>query len=415
MSKKIVIIGGGFAGVYTYLGLRKRLQAQKERPEITLISKDNYFLFTPLLHEVATGGVRAHDIVQPLRQIAKTALDRVVISPAKSIDITRKVVTTACIDVPYDYLVIATGATTNYFKFNPELVYTLKTMQDALLLKNHILDIFDTADRTEDPKEREKLLTFVVIGGGPTGVELVTEMDEFIYGTLHMAYPSITPGIVKLYLIHGKSELINMFHPKVRLITLETLRNEHMITTILDCLVMNIEPGKVSLSNGAVLETDNVILTTGVQAIYPDFQEKLDLNEHGQILVNTFLQVPEHPELFALGDVAAIDGQSIPQTAQAAVQEAEIAAQNIVQAIAGKPPAEFHYKEQGQLVSLGRWKAAAHIGIFNFSGGLAWWTWRTIYAAKIVGWANRFRVIVDWTLDMFYQRDISKLTNIEKK
>jgi NADH dehydrogenase len=431
--KKIVIVGGGFGGVYTYLNLQKHLGALKERPEITLISKDNYFLFTPLLHEVATGGVRAHDIVQPIRQIVKTALDSVIISPAKSIDTNRKIVTTDCAEVAYDYLVIATGATTNYFSFKPEMVYTLKTMRDALRLKNHILDIFDTADRTEDKKEREKLLTFVVIGGGPTGVELVTEMDEFIYGTLHAAYPSIAPGEVKLYLIHGKSELINMFHPKMRKVTIETLRKEHMITTMLDCLVTDIAPGHITLSGGTVLETDNVILTTGVQAVYPGLSENPRLSDRGQLLVNSFLQIAEHPEIFALGDVAAIDGQSTPQTAQAAVQEAEVVAQNIASLVhyspgeaEGKSPAApttgsgnnllipFIYKEQGELVSLGRWKAAAHIGIFNFSGGLAWWTWRTVYAAKIVGWANRFRVIVDWTLDMFYQRDISKLTNTDK-
>ena len=409
-KKKIVIVGGGFGGVYTYVGLRMFLRAQKERPEITLIAKDNYFLFTPLLHEVATGGVRASDIVQPIRQIVDTRLDRVVTSPVKNIDIRKKIVSTACTKIPYDYLAIATGSATNYFTFKPKLVYALKTMEDALRLKNHILDIFDVADRTHDPREREKLLTFVVIGGGPTGVELVTEMDEFIHGTLRVAYSSIMPSEVKLCLIHGKRELIDMFHPKMRSKALEALRGEHMITTILDCRVTDIAPGKVTLSDGTILETDNVIVTTGIQAIYPNFSEKINLNSRGQILVNKFLQVPEYPEIFVLGDTASVDGQAIPQTAQAAVQEADTAAHNIVQVIVGRPLTEFRYKTKGELVSLGRWKAVAHIGPFNFSGALAWWTWRTVYAAKIVGWANRFRVVVDWTLDMFYPRDISKLT-----
>ena len=414
MTKKprVVIIGGGFAGVYTYRNLHKEFHGQADRPEITLISKNNYFLFTPLLHEVATGSVRAHDIVQPLRQIADTCLDRVVVSPATSIDIASRVASTSSADIPYDYLVLATGAATQLFKFPPELVYTLKTLEDALLLKNHLLEVFDAAERTGNKKERAKLLTFMVVGGGATGVELITEMDEFIYDTLCKAYPSISPEEVKIYLVHGKNELVDSFSPSIRRKTLAAFKNKHMVKVLLNSLVSKITKGKAALASGEVVETETIVMATGITATYPAFSEKIQTNPRGQILVNRYLQIPGHSEIFALGDAAAVNEEnySTPQTAQAAVQEAKVAAYNITALIRNFQLAKFEYREQGQLISLGRWKAAAKIGWFSFSGMFAWWLWRTIYAGKVIGWANRLRLILDWTIDMFYKRDISRLS-----
>lgn len=404
---KIIIIGGGFGGLYSYIYLRKQL---KHTPaQITLISPENYFLFTPLLHEVATGSVNQSNIIYPLRKLVRGKNARFIQGSVQKIDTAQKIVTTENETLNYDYLVIAGGS-------KPAMptphTFTLKNLQNARNIKNHIIEMFEQSERSPDPKEREKLLTFVVVGAGPTGVELAAEIHEFTTNSLTRYYNSIKPEEVETILIHSGSEIIPQFKPKLRTKSLQILqKNARHLQIILNTKVIKVTPDQITLSNNQTINTQTTIMTIGVQANALQIIPEPNKNTKAQLEVNENLQLFNANNVFALGDIAHIssNNQIVPQTAQAAVMEAKNVAQNIKRALTNKPAIKFQYQEKGQLLSLGGWKAAAYIGGLYFNGHLAWWIWRTIYVSKMPGWSNRLRIILDWTLDIFYPRDISKL------
>ncbi len=407
-KKKIVIVGGGFGGVYTYLNLWKKINISLT--ELVLISKKNYFLFTPLLHEVATGSVNQSNIIQPLREILKPGPGSIMEEEVLSINTQDQIVFTEQKKINYDFLVLAAGAKTNYFGFGQEMVFGLKDLHDARRLKNHLVECFEKAEWEEDLEERKKLLTFVVIGGGPTGVELVAEVAEFVSDTLVNSFKSIKKQDLKIYLVQKGEKLLPNFDSILAEKAAKLLSNKAGLEILFNCEVSEISKDRVILKNGKILKTNTAILSAGVKPNNFDLGELVNLNKKGQILTNSFLQIPSLPNIFVVGDMAAINCEknSIPQTAQAAEAGALVVAKNISAIINNKPLTSFLYKEKGQLVSLGRWMAIAQIYKIKLFGHFAWWVWRTIYASKLIGWANRLRVVLDWTIDIFYPRDISK-------
>ncbi len=407
-KKRIVIVGGGFGGVYSFLNLSRLFK--KGEVEITLISKQNYFLFTPLLHEVATGSVNKSNIVQPLRQILGKNKGRIIVSEVKDIDLNHNQLTTSLGQVKYDYLVLAAGSNTNENNFEGHGHFGLKTLEDAEKLKNHIIGCFEKAEHEQDEIEQQKLLTFVVIGGGPTGVELAAELAEFAGETLLSAF-LVPKDKLRICLVQSKKKLLPQFDPRLSKKADEYLSQKPYLKVLLNSYVSKITAHEVVLQDGRVFGTYTPILTAGVKPVVLNIFPAVQLNSKGQILTNQFLQIPGFANVFAVGDMSAIacEKSSIPQTAQAAEAAALAAAQNIKALVFSDKPSIFKYKERGQLVSLGNWMAIAEIFHFRFFGHFAWWVWRTIYAAKLVGWANRIRVILDWTIDIFYPRDISKL------
>lgn len=407
-KKKIVIVGGGFGGVYAALNLNTKLA------DVCLISKENFFLFTPLLHEVATGSVNPSNIIQPLRQITTDLGISFHKAEVLKVNNQENYLQTSLGNVPYDYLVLALGAKTDADKIknnsSVSKTFELKSLTDAKEFKNHIIDSFEKAVLLPaNSPERKQFLQFVVIGAGATGVELAAEVGEFIESLLKV-FPEINKTEPLVYLLHRGQSILKQFHKNIQEKAFASLSQKPHLKIMLSTEVQNISEGKVSINNNKEILTHTVVLAAGVKAASLEFQTQPNLNNKNQILVNQFLQIENTPNIFVVGDMAAFNcaEHSIPQTAQAAESSAKAAAQNINLLLTNQALKPFKFKEKGQLISLGRWTAAAEIGPFKFFGHFAWWVWRTIYASKIVGWANRIRVVLDWTIDIFYPRDISK-------
>lgn len=411
--KKIVVVGGGFGGVYTCLYLQKYFRGVKNCPRIVLVSKEDYFLFTPLLHEVATGSVSPSNIVQPLGKILDFRAVSVLMACAKEVGLDCGVVVTNRGEVSYDYLVLAAGAETRVFDFSAQNVFGLKSLEDAARIKNRIIEMFNQASEISEADVRKRLLTFVVIGGGPTGVELILEMHEFIYDALLPHYPGIKKEEISLNLIHAQEESLRGFDYFIRDKASQVLKRKNKIRTLFNTRVDKIDSEGVWLENGNLIATATPILVAGVAPVAIKFSPRIHLDSSGQVPVNGFLQLSKYHNVFVIGDMAkVIDAQSggvVPQTAQVAVAQARLVAYNVAAMLNEKPTKAFVYREKGQLVSLGRWNAAAKINGFRFSGPLAWWIWRTVYASKIIGWGSRIRVVIDWTIGILYPRDITKL------
>lgn len=407
---RIVIVGAGFGGLYTYLYLRKFLNAAQMKAKVTIISKNNYFLFTPLLHEAATGSVRGTDIIQSLRQIVECREAGIVIDDVKRIDRTRRQVIGKSSITPYDYLVLSPGATTRMYSFKPSQVLTLKSLGDARKLKNHIIWAFNEAHATHDLTARARFLTFVVIGGGPTGAELAAEIEEFTHGSLLEAYPDIRKDEINIVLVHAGRELVEGFHPALRRRTQKILSRKPHMKILLSTTVVGMQNEKLILHTGQTIDTHTPILVGGIEANVIPLKPELGYNPCGQLPVNQFLQ-SEDLNIFVVGDAAdvKIDGVEIPETAQAAIAEAKVAAYNIISLLTGRTLKTFRYFHKGDLLSLGRFQAGGRLFGILFSGPFAWIVWRFVYLKKMIGWPTRFKVAFDWFIDLFYKRDISEL------
>ncbi len=427
-TKKIVIVGGGFAGVYAALELKKifggrlvntqiqpppNLPHNRERNdeiEITLISKENYFLFTPLLHEVATGSVNQSNIIQPLRQILGNNI-KFVFGEVLSVNEEQKEIETSRGNIPYDFLLLALGSKNDWKNFEPQMTFGLKTLEDARKLKNHIIACFGRASALpKNSIDRKAELNFIVVGAGPTGIELSAEIEEFFSDLLNN-FPEISPSEPKVFLIHRSGRILPRFHKKISVKAREMLTKKQHFTFLLNTEISQQFPESVRLKTGETIPTKTVISAVGVKPNSTNFITKTKASPSGQLIVNQFLQVESKENIFSAGDMAQVpcEKTSWPQSAQAAEASGKQVARNIARLIQGKKLKPFAYKEKGQLVSLGKWKAAAEIFGLPFYGHLAWWVWRTIYLSKIPGLAKKIRVVLDWTIDIFYPRDISRL------
>ena len=406
MSKKIVIVGGGFGGVYT----AKYLAKMGKKYDILLINRNNYFLFTPLLHEVATGGLSEESVAEPIREVFRKTNVNFLQSEVTGIDRKNKIVETKLKDVPYDYLVVATGATTNFYGMEcDDKCFTLKDLKDAVDLRDHIITVVEQASMEIDPKKRKELLTFVVVGGGPTGVELVTEISEFICDTMCADYTKfdVKPEEVSIVLIHAGQELLSQFSEKVQNYAKKTLENKK-IQILFGIRVQKVKNNKVYISGNEKINAGTVVWTAGVSAQVPDFKNGPMLNDNKRVRADEYLRVEGSEHEFVVGDVAG-DKMESPMLAQVAVHQAKITAKNICASIRGKKLKSYTYKKKGLLLSLGQWNAAGDVWWFTIKGRFTWWLWRTIYLFKFNSWRKRFRIASEWTVNLFYPRDITKV------
>lgn len=409
---KIVIIGNGFGGIYTLKNLHK-LFHHNENISLSLIGEKNYFLFTPLLHEVATGGISPENIVEPLRKILGCCLDKLYFSKAEKINIKEKTVQSGQHVIPYDYLVIAPGAETNFHDaLNAEKYsLTLKSIEDAIKIKNEIIRKIECASHTGDVKERAKKLSFVIVGGGPTGVELSAEMQEFITENFSDYYKNkLLTKDASVTLIQRGSELLPQFNKKIRKQSLKILEKKR-VRVLLGKGVKEISDSFVLLDSGEKIETTTVIWTAGIKPTEIKFDQVISRSKDRRLLVNEYLELKEHKNIFALGDsVAFKDGESfLPPLAQVAEQEAKMVAKNIYLSITDKNLEPFIYRHKGKMISLGKWMAMGEISNFVFGGHITWWVWRTLYLSKLISFRKKVRVALDWTINMFSSRDISEL------
>jgi NADH dehydrogenase len=410
-KKNIVVLGGGFAGLYAIKHLRKKF-GYNSNYNIILVNNNSYFLFTPLLHEVATGGISVNNAIEPLRKVARKFFDEFVLAEVESIDVKNKIVHADSCKINYDYLHVALGSETFFYgvKGAEENSFTLKSLEDALELKEHFLCSFEKASMTDGKIEQRRLLNFVVIGGGPTGVELALEIKELLSYTLTKYFNNDLISSCKVCLIQNGKALLPQFSHYFQKKSYQTLVDNN-IKVIMNDGVKEVGKDFVKLKSGKTIKTGTAIWTAGVAPKNIEFKQKINKDERGRIIVNQFSQIEDFPEIFVGGDMAAFKDQNnrfLPATAQVASRQGPLIANNIWRLTQGQNLEIFKFSSVGNLISLGRWKALAQISKFKFSGPFAWWMWRTIYLIKLISFPKKLKVAIDWTLGIFSTRDISK-------
>ncbi|MEK7552040.1 MAG: NAD(P)/FAD-dependent oxidoreductase [Patescibacteria group bacterium] len=419
-KKKIVIIGAGFGGIYVARKLKKLIKSGLI--EVTLINKTNYFLFTPLLHEVATGGLSPISATEPIREIIRNkrhlpAGSQVQFRQAEvtAINLDEKIVETNNEKIKFDYLVLATGAETNFHGISgaKENSLPLKSLRDALSIRARIIDSFEKAASEPVGEKRTKLLTFVVVGAGATGAELVAEIAEFVVGTLYPYYADTfcKKRDIKIILISREAEILSHFPKKLRDWSLQIL-NKKGISVLRDTSVTKIHENGVSLGGGQKILSSNIFWTAGVSPVLPKIIGNIELTENNRVKVDQNLLALNQDSVFVLGDVAYFksdENGAVPMLAQVAVNQAKTVAENLQNILSGKQLRSFKYKSMGSLISLGEWQAVGDIFGFKIKGRFAWWLWRTVYLFKFLSWKKRFRIAFEWTINLFFSRDTTKI------
>lgn len=406
MLKRIVIVGAGFAGAYTLKFLHSYLRGRKDI-RLILVNERDYFLFTPLLPEAATGLQNLESIAEPLQETL-CSLNKLYVTPAESVDSKNKLVKTGRSEIAYDYLVLALGASTNFYNIPgaDKYSFTLKSLDDARALKNHLVRNFKIA---AEGAGGEEFLNIVVVGGGAAGVEIAGEIADLTKEAFTRYYRDA--GGAKVILLEAGTEVLAQMPAGMRRRAQKFLA-EKGVEIILNKSVVQVSPGELKLTSGEVIKSNTVIWTAGVKPNQIAFDVAPELDKTGRIIVNDFLQIKGRGEIFALGDMAAIkdwQGQAAPAKAQAAVKEARAAAGNIARLIYGRALKKFAYRPTGELVSVGRWRAVGNIAGLNFGGRLAWCLRRAVDLSKLLSWRKKIRVGADWLLHIASCRDISEI------
>ncbi|MBI4228421.1 MAG: NAD(P)/FAD-dependent oxidoreductase [Deltaproteobacteria bacterium] len=416
-SKRIVILGGGFAGLDAAQQLEK-IFSEDEEVEITLVNQNNYLVFTSMLAEVVASSIDAKHVVIPIRECLKKASFKEL--EIQNIDLEKKKVTgfhhhtSEMFEIAYDYLIIALGSMTGYHGVPgaEEYSFPLKSLADAMILRSHVIDMFEYADLEKDPELRRKLLTFVVVGGGYTGIEVAAELNDFVESSQRF-YKSVKADEVRVLVVDPGTRIMHEMSEGLADYGLNLLRKRGM-EFLLQTRVKAVTPDGVEFQDGNLVETETAIWAAGT-APQPPVRKLPFANERGRIEVNEYMEVPNFSGVWALGDCAQIPdpytGKPYPPTAQHATREGKRVAFNVAGTIRGRERDKkpFKYKAMGMLAPLGRRSAVAEILGLKFSGFVAWFMWRSIYLSKIPGWDRKFRVAIDWFFDMFLPRDIVQL------
>ena len=406
--KRIVVLGAGFGGMQASIEL-ERLFRQDPDIEIVLVNDQNYFLFTPLLPQIASSYINPRHIVQPVRDIRGRRRFRFLRDDVRAIDLSARRIELASASLPYDYLVVALGSRTDYFHVPGarEHTWEFKTLENAVVLRERILDLCEHADHTEDPAIRRQMLTFVVVGGGYTGVELVTEMHDFFYHYVAGRYRGIAPGEIRLVVLEAEPEVLRGVHPKLAANALKRLQVEG-IEIRLNAKATQCLAGSVEVNGKEIIPADTVIWTAGVRAhelveALPGPHDRI-----GRVIVNEHLQLDGHPEVFVVGDsAAAISAPETPRVAPVAISHGRLAGRNIAHAERGQALESFRYVSEGTLVSLGMNHAVVEFAGLKFSGYFAWLFWNAVHLYKLVGLKKQLQVAIDWMLAVIFPRDAS--------
>jgi NADH dehydrogenase len=419
MEKKIphiVVLGAGFGGltfcqVFNHPGAR-----------VTLVDRQNHHLFQPLLYQVATAGLSAPEIAQPIRSILSDYPNvTVLLDNAIDFDLAAKKVVFERNTFNYDYLVLGLGGVTSYFG-HPEweqFAPGLKSLDDALRIRSRILLAFEKAENEPDPAAHDRLMTIVVVGGGPTGVELAGAFAELARHVLKRDFRRIDPGQARVILIEASPRILSHLPPELSDSAgrqLETMGVEVRTNT----KVKNITQGRVELENGQVLEAENIVWAAGVSASPLTRKLGVELDRTGRVKVAPDLSLPGHPEVFAIGDMALVldeDGKPVPGVSPAAMQMARHVARLIQDELtAGGRPSErtaFKYWDKGTMATIGRSAAVAKVGSLEFDGFLAWVAWLFIHLIFLVGFRNKLAVLLQWTYSYFtYKRGARIVTGL---
>jgi NADH dehydrogenase len=429
----VVILGSGFAGIEVLKKLQKEYD-DNSSIEITLISKDNFILFTPMLPEVASGMIETRNIVTPVRSFCKKA--KFYEAKVESIDLDNKQLTFTHVIgrqsqpndwrehiVKYDYLVIALGSENNFFKMSDvkRWSFTMKSINDAIILRNHIINLLEQASIEEDNKEpRKSLLTFVVAGGGFNGVETVGAINDFIRESIKDYYKNIHMSEVRVILIDSNEKLLAEVDEELGEFALEKLKVSG-VEFMMKCPVTGATPNTIMLYNGTIIPCYTLIWSAGVTPSKLVAELPCEHDRGHRIVANNYLEVPGYNGVYVLGDCASITdprtGKPYPPTAQHAIRQGKVAAKNIISALKGedKNKIKFDYKTKGMMAEIGKRDGVAILfNKFKLHGFLAWWLWRTYYLANLPTARKKLKVLGDWSSDLIFKPDISMITREEK-
>ncbi|MEM8522618.1 NAD(P)/FAD-dependent oxidoreductase [Flavobacterium sp. PL12] len=394
---RVVIIGGGFAGI----ALAKKLKTKKV--QVVLLDKHNYHNFQPLMYQVATGGLEAGSIAYPIRKVIQEYDDFYFrLTNVEEIDTVNKKVIAEIGELSYDYLVIATGSKTNYFG-NKEIErnsMAMKTIPQSLNIRSLILENFEQAVLTKDVAEQNSLINFVLVGGGPTGVELSGALAEMKKAILQKDYPDLDIAKMQINLIQSGDRILNTMSEKSSAAAEKFLENLG-VKIWKNVRVTNYDGRTITTNSDLTFETATVIWTAGVQgAIVAGLDSKSLVEKVERIRVNEFNQVVGYSDIFALGDIASMESELYPQghpmMAQPALQQGKLLGENLARLLQNKPMKAFEYKDKGSMATIGRNKAVVDLPNYNFSGVFAWFVWMFVHLFSLIGFKNKAVVFLNW-------------------
>ena len=410
--KRILILGGGFGGLYTALELEKAI-ARDPHLEVTLVNRENFFLFTPMLHEVAASDLDITHIVNPIRKVLQKV--RFFHGEVQSIDLPSRRVHVVHgpehhqHEFDYEYLVIALGSTTNFYGLPglKEKALTMKSLGDAIHLRNQLIDLLEEADFECAVGARKNLLTVVVAGGGFAGVETVAAVNDFLREAVTF-YPHLARELIRVVLVHPGAVILPELGEKLGLYAQEKLM-ERGVEVRVNTKVNGVCDRGVELGDGTLISARTLVWTAGTSAS-PVLETLPCKKERGRVVVNEYMEVPGWAGVWAVGDCAVIPdhktGKPYPPTAQHAMREGKTLARNILVALHGGTKKAFAFSTVGLLAAIGRRAGVANILGVNFSGFVAWFLWRTIYLSKLPRLEKKVRVALDWTLDLVFAKDL---------
>jgi NADH:ubiquinone reductase (H+-translocating) len=421
MRHRVIIVGGGFGGLYAARSLKHA------DVDVTLIDRRNFHLFQPLLYQVATGALSPGEIASPLRYVLNRQKNtRVLLGEVVDMDVDkREVILNDHSSAPYDNVIFATGSTHSYFG-RPEwaaLAPGLKTVEDATEIRSRLLLAFERAEKDTDPEARRANLTFVIVCGGPTGVELAGAIAEISRDTLRKDFRSINPADAKIFLMEGADRLLPLYPPKLSRAAEQALTRLGVRTRTGARVTGIDEQGVTVTAISAVtkIPARTVLWAAGVQAspIGKMLSDRvgLTLDHAGRVPVEPDLSISGHPEILVIGDLAAFlqDGRQVPGVAPTAIQQGHYAARQIVSRLRNEKAKPFRYLDKGSLATIGRNQAVAVIGPFQFSGILAWLAWLFIHLLYIVEFENRLLIVVQWAYDYFTHNRGARLITGEQQ
>ncbi len=405
---KVGILGGGFGGLYTVFYIKKHLA---RNVEVTLFDKNNYLLYTPVLHEMATGTVNARHVVVPIRKVIHPRQVRIRCEEVTRVDLKQKSFETSSGTFTFDFLILSPGSETNFYCF-PNLrenSMTFKTIADAALLRNRLIDVLERAALEKDPDRKRKLLTIVVAGGGCTGVEVVAEIAQFIKIILHRDYPEIRRDEVRIYLIEAMDRILPSFPRYLSQVAARRLRRMG-IELLLNSPVQAVDQDAIWLKDGQIPK-GILVWTAGVKARDLFFVPEVKRDINSRVVVGPTLEIPGYPGVFVIGDAALLaeEKNPLPPTASVAVQEARYVAQSLRLRIGKKEVSPFQFHYRGDMASLGFMFGVCEIHDWHFRGWMAWFLWKAFKLAMLPRYKNRFQIVADWLITLVFKRDTSKL------
>lgn len=413
---RIVVLGGGFGGLSFCQSFRHA------DADIVLVDRQNHHLFQPLLYQVATAGLSAPEIAQPIRSILRDLPNVTVrLDTVQQISLATRTVVMEGGTLEYDYLVIALGGVTSYFG-HPEweqFAPGLKSLDDAQRIRRELLHAFERAENTTDLATRQRLMSIVVVGGGPTGVELAGACAELTRQVLRSDFRRIDPGAARVTLIEGSPRLLAQFPEDLSANAAQTLQTMG-VDVRTSARVASITQGRVELQGGEVLEAENILWAAGVGASPLTRQLGVPIDRAGRIQVESDLSLPGHPKVFAIGDLAAVvdrDGQVVPGVSPAAIQEARHVARMIADELDGfGQRTHFDYWDKGSMATIGRSAAVAKIGSLQFTGFVAWLSWLAVHLLFLIGFRNKVAVVLQWIYSYFtYKRGARIITGLHRR